>query len=187
MVSARTIRLSIFCLSSFCGLAAAHAEQDPEDVAALLPAAHTDVEIGLGLMTSGLGVMVGHRFANGVRLEGAVGTLLLVNGATVAGGGSLRVIDSTEDALEIPLLVSATAYFSPGSLPEACDDDGGESDCSDGGGGSGVVGAVLTGLDWVHGDPRKEGSNFILSLRVGPGWDGSEVGVVPQLAAGWSF
>jgi hypothetical protein len=187
MVALRISPLAPFCLASLCGLGGARAEQEPNEVAALLPAAHTDVQIGLGLLTSGLGVMVGHRFANGIRIDGALGTLVLINGGSLAVGGSLRAIDSTDDALEIPLLVAGTLVyvFGGGGQPTGCS---GESDC-DNEGRSGWVtsGSVMTGLDWVHRGASKEDSNFIVSLRGGPAWNGRTFAVLPQLGAGWSF
>lgn len=187
MHAARTIRLSVFCLTGLCGLGVARAEEAPESVEALLPAAHTEVQIGLGLMTSGLGVVAGHRFANGVRLEGGLGTMGLFTGGTLAAGGSLRVIDSGEDALEIPFLLAGTFILQP-DLPYACGDEGEEEECRlEDDERLATIGSVLTGLDWVHGDPSAEGSNFVLSLRAGPAWNGDSFAVVPQLSAGWSF
>lgn len=193
MVAARTTRLSVFCLTSLCGLGAARAAEDPEGVTALLPAAHTDVQIGFGLMTVGLGVMVGHRFANGLRIDGALGTLVLVHGGTVAAGGSLRLVDSTGDALEVPLLVGGTLVLvtvgggggGNGGQSDGCS---GESDCN-----SNMIdrwvaaGSVMTGLDWVHRRASPEDSNFILSLRAGPAWLVDKFAFLPQIGAGWSF
>jgi hypothetical protein len=187
MVTLRTSPLAVFCLTSLCGLGGARAEQEPNEAPALLPAAHTDVQIGLGLLTSGLGVMVGHRFSNGIRIDGAVGTLVLINGASLAVGGSLRVVDSTDDALEIPLLVGGTLVyvFGGGGQPTGCS---GESDCAkEGRSGWVAAGSVMTGLDWVHRGANAEDPNFIVSLRAGPAWNGRTLAVLPQLGAGWSF
>ncbi len=178
--------LALSCLTSLCGLGAARAAPDPEPVVAHLPAAHTDVQVGLGLSTSGVGVIVGHRFASGVRIEGALGTAVIVNGGSLAVGGSLRVMDWTKDALEIPLLVGATVvYVSGGGGPTGCDDG---ADCArEGRSGLVAAGSVMTGVDWVHRGALKDDPSFILSLRAGPAWIGSDFAVLPQLGAGLSF
>lgn len=114
---------------------------------------HTELSTGLGVLTSGIGLTLGHRAASGLRVEGAVGTLIVATGASVGLGCSLRLVESARHTLEVPLLAEALGFrLSPS--------EGAHTEYLP------LVGAA-TGLDWLIGDRHDDVSDVVLSLRGG--------------------
>lgn len=117
-------------------------------------ATHTDLTIGAGTLTAGLGLGIGHRMAGGLRLDFGVGTAAILSGLSMAAGGSFALIESPRDRLELPV-EAAYVRISCGE----CGTDGAHR-------GLGGAGAML-GLDWIHGELGTDAAAFALTLRLG--------------------
>ena len=146
-------------------------------------ASHTDFVIGAGMLTSGIGVSVGHRTDAGLRVEGAAGTMVLGSGFSIGAGGSFIVLDTGSHRLEVPVMFYG--------LVMSCGVCGTDSSST-----STTVMGGATGLDWIWGRTATE-SGLIVTLRAGVGtatktvnYDDStytQLMPVAQLGAGWAF
>ena len=148
------------------------------------PGTHTDVTIGFGTQTGGVGFMVGHRTAGGLRVEGGLGTLIAIFGLSAAAGFSGTIYESARSRVEIPVL----ATFALLSCT-SCGTDSGSTDTS-------LFGA-MTGIDWSYGRSAAS-SGLVLSLRAGiasstftdhyeDGATWTSAAPLAQLGVGWTF
>ena len=117
------------------------------------PGTHTDVTIGFGTQTGGVGFMVGHRTAGGLRVEGGLGTLIAIFGLSAAAGFSGTIYESARSRVEIPVLATFVLLHC-GSCGEGPDPEI-----------ASFVGA-MTGVDWSYGRSSTS-SGLVLSLRAG--------------------
>ena len=145
---------------------------------------HTDLVIGVGVLTSGTGLSLGHRTEEGLRVELGIGTaLLLWTGISAGAGGSFIVFDSGRHRLEVPVMAYGVSL--------TCGTCGTDSSTN-----SFTGFGAATGLDWVVGRAAKE-SGLVFSLRGGvstgtlsSGFENtsrSQVIPLAQLGGGWAF
>lgn len=135
---------------------------------------HTDLTVGAGVLTAGLGVGFGHRFGSGVRAEAAVGTLLTMAGYSAGAGYSLRLRDGPGATLELPLLAYWLEVHGPPLERSGVD--------------GASIGGVTAGIDWLQGKRSSTRPGVCVSLRLGPAWDDEGAAILLwQANAGLSF
>jgi hypothetical protein len=72
------------------------------------PGTHTDLTIGIGTQTGGVGFVLGHRTAGGLRVEGGLGTVIGIFGLSAAAGFSGTIYESARSRVEVPVLATFT-------------------------------------------------------------------------------
>lgn len=155
-------------------------------------AAHSEVELGVGALTVGVGLIVGHRFENGLRLEAGAGSAVLATGASLGVGTSFRLVDTGASVVEVPTVVHVIAGYLQSGLADECARSGDPSGCGRHPSNRLGVFALTTGVDWIVGGASQLNA-FFVSARLGLGYleafQEVATGIVPvgQLGLGWTF
>ncbi len=131
------------------------------------PEAHTDIALGLGVLSPGVGLTVGYRADFDLKVEGRLGTALFASGASVAAGYSPRVYDGTDVSIEVPVL----AYFLGGNEATFSEDSDSEPFLDLG---------LVSGADFLFGGTASVPSRFLIGVRAGFMYDTGQGWVLPM-------